>query len=81
MSVLYSVSDRIHGYPPKEQRKFSFALFKNINKYKSTLIIQARPIFQKSHVKMGFYEGVKTPCWKEGGMGRNNNLILNIVFS
>ncbi len=80
MSVLCSVSERIeriHGYPPEEQRKFPFPLFKNIKKSKSTLITQASSILQMSCYtillictwKLAFMEEWKRPAGKGAEWG------------
>ncbi len=88
MSVLCSVSERIHNILLRKQRKFSFALFKNINKSNhfnnsstSNFAKVTLHDFTDLHVKMGFYGGVKAHCWKGGGMGRHNRFISIIVFS
>ncbi len=75
MSVLCSVSERIHRYPPKEQHKFSFALLKTlinlINFNNSSMSHYAKVKLHDLmdlHVKMAFY-GVKTHCWERGRNG------------
>ncbi len=37
--------------------------------------------FTDLHMKLAFYGGTKEPCWKRGGMGRNNRFISITVFS
>ncbi len=88
MSVLCSVSERIHKYPPEEQRKLSSRFLKTLinlinfnNSSTSNFAKVTLHDFTDLHVKMGFYGGVKAHCWKGGGMGRHNRFIAIIVFS
>ncbi len=76
LHVLCSVSERIHKYPPEEQRKFSFVLLQTLinlinfnNSSTSNFAKVTLHDFTDLHVKMGFYEGVKGALLERGRNG------------